>query len=667
MSRRNSHVTGRNWVAVGAVGLLFLIALACFCSVLPLVLLVSLLFNTLVLGSGLYSALAQEREKRTIDALRLTQLSSLDILRYKSMSDWRVWKKGNLLFLLLAAVAALATGSPLGWAVVGQAAMAAGGLFSIALALAVSTRCETTSSAVVTGWVSKGVWLVGLPILDYVLEAVFVMSRDLNFFSYLDPAWVYGTVVSALIFETGFSTLFATVLGSGFSVALAALLVWQSSKLIDDSFESAATLEDRNRHSAYSRKFVLGLHNNPFMVREMAWQMRSGAGAWPGYAVFFTLFLAPFLYGVAQHHKGHEQKPVRVVRHSVTTTAPLPDLEEGDSSHSRPHTPMPSLTERDPSVRYHDHLCLSQMMGLPVPSNTRSERYNFAYASGEGDRIVVGGDGKAFTVATTQVDSFTQSATYTNRYATSGNGLSRTYFQSELDRGLLTGLVLTILYLFIRGGAFMSSAVTGEKERRAWDQIALTGASAETYLGGKLAGVLYYPLKQLAFTTPALLLFAAFGGISLAEILMVVPLLFATFLAASGIGLLCSTGEASSHQAQGKALVVSAAVLLLPVMPTGWFWAGLLTFAFLGKTAWGSNLRLGASVGVALWIAVFGPATSPLVGVMQACDYSGFGFHFSDLPGFAALLAGTVSMAALALGSYWLAVWSLNEGGSVKA
>ena len=268
-------VTGRNMLAVSAVAILFLWFAVCFCSLLPLVLLGSLLFNALFLGAGLFSSLAQEREKRTIDALRLTQLTSLDILRYKALGEFRAWRAANIAFIVLSGAAAWYAGSPIVWALAGSAALACGGLLSMALALAVSTRCETTSSAVVTGWVTKGVWLVGMPILDYVVEAVLVLNKDLNFFSYVDPAWIFANVVSAVTYETSAWSVVGVLLGGLVTVALAAGLVWQSSRLIDSSFESAATLDDRNRHSVYGKKFAFNLQNNPFMVRELACQIRT--------------------------------------------------------------------------------------------------------------------------------------------------------------------------------------------------------------------------------------------------------------------------------------------------------------------------------------------------------------------------------------------------------
>jgi hypothetical protein len=135
---------------------LFSLLVFCFCSLLPAVLLASFVFNALILGSGLFATLAQEREKRTIDALRLTQLSSLDILLLKSHGELRRWALGNAAFLALTVGAAWHGSDPMEWALAGGLALAAGGLLSIALALAVSTRSETTSSAVVGGWVCKG-------------------------------------------------------------------------------------------------------------------------------------------------------------------------------------------------------------------------------------------------------------------------------------------------------------------------------------------------------------------------------------------------------------------------------------------------------------------------------------------------------------------------------
>ena len=661
-------ITGRNMFAVAAVAVLFLWVALCFCSLLPLVLFCSFVFNAILLGAGLFSSLAQEREKRTIDALRLTQLTSLDILRYKSLHEFKAWKSANIGFLVLAGAAAWYSNSPLVWGLTGAAVLACGGLLSMALALAVSTRCETTSSAVVTGWVTKGVWLVGLPILDYVVEAVLVLNKDLNFFSYADPAWVYGTVVSALIYETSGWSVVGLLLGGFASVAVAAALVWQSSRIIDSSFESAATLDDRNRHSVYSKRFAFNMHNNPFMVRELAWQVRTGAGSWPGYAVFITLFLAPFLYGLAQQHKAHEVKPVKVVRQSVANpikgNAPVViDTEQKIPDYDRPIHRSPEL---QPEIRYHDHLCLSQMLGLPVPVQ---RSYGQHRSWKDNRRIVVNEDGKSVLVDDHQVDRMKEREA--NRQTrTTRPSLRRTQLQSELDRGLLTGLLLTLMYLFIRGGAFMSGAVTSEKERRAWDQIALTGTTPTTYLRGKLAGVLYYPMKQLLYTSPILLLFAVFGGISLLEILLVVPLLFTSFWAAANVGLLATATRTNSHQAQGLALTVGAGILLLPLVSGGWLLSGLLALVILGGTALSQSERLYASAAVALWVKLVGASASPAAAVMMACEYVGYGpFHFghSGTAPAVALVLGTVTMAIVAFGAYTLSVRSLDEGGSVKA
>jgi len=673
-----NRVTTWNLVAYAGVSALLFWFLLCFCSVLPMVLFASFLFNAVFLGSSLFSALAQEREKRTIDALRLTQLSSKEILLYKSFGELRVWKVVNGLFLVATFVAALWSGSPLTWALLGAATMACGGLLSISLALAVSTRCETTSSAVVSGWITKGVWLAGLPILDYVLEAVLVLSRDLHLFSYLDPAWVYGTVVNGLMFETNSSTLTALLIGGLASVGFAYLLVLQSASLIDSSFESAATLEDRNRHSVYQKVFPFGLHRNPFMVREMAWQMRTGAGAWPGYAVFFTLFLAPFLYGLAQHQKTHDHKPVKVVRQNVAPTmprqaeyTPIDYKSEQPSKRRYFRQTKPGYSGvTPPEVRLHDHLCLSQFMGLPV----QVKHHRRSYSNFDADKvIVVGTDGKARKVHKSQMDSIQRQgdSKFDSGKSRYKSRVSKTQLQKELDRGLLTGLVLTILYLFIRGGAFMSGAVTGEKERRAWDQIALTGATPESYLGGKLIGVLYFPLKQLLLTSPILILFALYGGVSFLDVLLILPLLVASFLAAASLGLLCSTTQESSHGAQGKTLLTVAGVLLTPLVPGGWLLAGLGAYLLLNRSALDIGQRVFAAGAAALAVSVMGPAVSPIAGVMSACQSYGFGsftlLSAGTASGAAMLLMSTVSMIVVGFSAFTLAVSTLQQGGSVKA
>lgn len=661
------QLSGRNVLALSAVGTLMSWVFLCFCSFLPFVLFLSFLFNAVFLGSGLFSVMAQEREKRTIDALRLTQLSSLDILRYKARGELKMWKVVNGLLLVTSGLAALWAQSPIAWALVGATTLAAGGLLSIALALAVSTRCETTSSAVVSGWVTKGVWLVGLPILDFVIEAVFVLHRDLNLFSYLDPAWVYGTVVSSFIFETGSWSLLTLALGGLVTALVAIGLVVQSSWLIDGSFEAAATLDDRHRHSVYSARFPFGLEKNPFMVREMAWQVRTGAGAWPGYAVFFTLFLAPFLYGLAQQSKHHEKQPVKVVRQSVarpTNSLTMINLTQ-PTPHQHVHThPSSSPETGTETARYHEGFCLSQMMGLPVPTEARRHTTRSAY---DQDRIVVQGDGNVSLVADHVVASMNKDV---KRKKRKRSKVRRSFLQNELDRGLLTGLILSILYLFIRGGAFMSGAVTGEKERRAWDQIALTGATPHTYLSGKLLGVLYFPMRQLLLTSPILILFALYGGRSLSEILAVVGLLVTSFMAAAGLGLLSTSCQATSHQAQGMALTAAATLLVVPMVEMGWVLGGVMTFLLLRKVRIDHAERLFISGAAMMGLGLLGGDASPLTGVMRMCNYQGVGplsVASTATAPVVSLLLGMLTMLIVAVGTYKLSLRSLSEGGSVRA
>ncbi len=442
-----------------AITMMGFVALLCFCSLFPATLFFSFVFNALVLGSSLFAAMAQEREKRTIDALRLTQLSSLDILRLKSRREMRTWFRGNVLLTGVMLLAGLWGDVPAIWVLSGALALAAGGLLSIAMALTVSTRSETTSSAVVTGWVSKGAWLAGLPLLDQVLEAVFVTDRPVHLLRYLDPAWVALKVSEVSFFELSSLTLVGLWMGALATVAVAGFAVWRSSLLIDTSFESAATLEDRTRHSAYSRQFPFGLHDNPFFVREFVWQMRSGAGSWPGYAVFFTLFLAPFLYGVAQSQKVQQVQADRVIRQGVLQTVetrrePVATTYFDQSSPGREEIRYRTTDEDMDSVqpyhRPHRGLCMSRMMGLPVNQVLRIE---------SGLRYAVAPSGSIQKVADERVDLKEQGSEHSpvaqNRQGSEqGSWKSSTpnFLTYELGRGLLTGLLLTVIYLFIRGG-----------------------------------------------------------------------------------------------------------------------------------------------------------------------------------------------------------------------
>lgn len=651
------------------IALLGFSSLLCFCTLLPAALLLSFVFNALVLGGSLFAALAQEREKRTIDALRLTQLSSLDILFLKSRTELRGWAKGNAILMGLMLAAGVIGDEPLLWALSGGVALAAGGLLSIALALAVSTRSETTSSAVVSGWVCKGAWLAGLPLLDQVVEAVFVTDGPVHLFRYLDPAWVAMRVGEASFFEVSGLSLAGLWVGTLATLGVAALAVLQSSRLIDTSFESAASLEDRTRHSAYAKNFPLGLHENPFFVRELAWQMRSGAGRWPGYAVFVTLFLAPFLYGVAQGQKGHDTTPVKVVRQDLLVAptrpeAPAPVQQGTGGSPDAPSSGCYPGSAPTEVARAHSHLCLSRAMGLPV------DRYEISCTPGY--RSVVTSTGRVEQVSEVALERMTNQGGEASGYRRASEYSAygrKSYMEYELGRGLMTGLMLTIIYLFVRGGAFMAGSITGEKERRAWDQIALTGVEPETFVSGKLLAVLAFPMKQMLVATPALVLFAVYGVLTPMQLIAVIALLASCFVAAGTLGMASSTWCRSSHEAQGLALGAAAGLLLLPLNPMGWL---LLTGGLVGLVArakLSASGRFVAAGGLLTVAAVGGAAFSPVASVMSlfgssVCSTSPV---FAAFGSTGALLWSALSMGCAAGLFYLAAVRGLETGGSVKA
>lgn len=657
----------------GVVFLLFGATLLCFCSLLPAALFLSFLFNGLWLGSRLFATMAQEREKRTIDALRLTQLSSLDILYLKSRSELLTWARGNVLLLGLMIAAGLMAGDSAPWVLSGGLAMAAGGLLSIALALGVSTRSETTSTAVVSGWVSKGAWLVGLPLLDKVLEAVFVLDGPVHFASYLDPAWIAYHVGQASFFELNGLPIVGLWLGTLATVGAAGMGVLWSARLIDSSFENAANLEDRTRHAAYSQTFPCGLSANPFFIRELAWQLRSGAGRWPGYAVFLTLFLAPFLYGLAQNQKGHDVQEIKVVRQDILPVAqPAPFFSskiEPLKFQGNPDEALPSKEAPDwsPMPRRHNHICLSKMMGLPV---YHAGSYRPTYP--ESSRTIVTATGKVEQVSLETFEQFQSAQKRPGTTASAFNDLAAgpgSMLEYELGRGLLSGLLLTIIYLFVRGGAFMAGSVTGEKERRAWDQIALTGVTPQTYISGKLAAVLAFPMRQMLMASPVLGLFALFGVITPLQLVLVMGLLVSSFAAASTLGIAASTLRPTSHEAQGTALVFSAALLVMPMTTTGSSLLGALLAGLVFKTSMSGLMKVRLLTGGLLGIVIAGCAMTPLASIMTMCGSTyGHSSLIWDVFGVSGmLLASTAWMAGLACLFYQVALSGLEDGGSVRA
>ena len=98
--------------------------------------------------------------------------------------------------------------------------------------------------------------------------------------------------------------------------------------------------------------------------------------------------------------------------------------------------------------------------------------------------------------------------------------------------------------------------------------------------------------------------------------------------------------------------------------------AGIFAFCLLSKSALDAGQRCLVACSVGLWVALVGVAASPLAGVMQACNYRGFGSYealSSGFPPAVSIVLGAVSMTAVAWAAYRLSVRSLDHGGSVKA
>lgn len=694
---------GINELALGmlVLGLVLSIEM-CFCTLFPFTLAVSFIFNAIFIGSNLFASLAQEREKCTLDALRLTQLTSFQILLLKSQKELRYWGIGNLALLVaLFATALVGNVNPV-WFVLGFLSMAASGLLSMGLALAVSTRSETTASAVVRGWVAKGAWLLGLPLLDQTIGSVAMSDKTPSILSNIDPLWVAKEIAEATLFETHPAVGFKIFLGVIVSAVLAYGLARQSSGLIDAAFDSSATITDDKLHPIYRKTLAANMHENPFFLREMAWQLRSGAGKWPGYLVFVTLFLAPFLYGMSRVNVKSAASDIKVVREGIITStrANVSSMAVPAAPDASP-TAVESLADSQKTlkvVREHSMLCLLSLMNFPI--------YQDLGADGLAKRTVMNSKGEVLRLSPDELNNMRRepSRLYnggSDSIVTSiidSKSAGSMVLKSELSYCLMMGLILTIIYLLIRGGAFVAAAVTGERERRSWDQISLTGAEPSTYIRGKLAAVLALPLLQLLAGSLVLVLFVGIGVMSLVQYLLVVVLLCCCFVLAAAMGMAFSTICSSSQNAQGATLVFCSLLLTLPLFPNlcgpylsssfymsakCWFLTlhighlilSVILLALLvggGKPILRSEMA-GRSAGcmiilLAIWIC--GPLLSPIASVMRVCG-SLTSWQWSEgILGIVSPTSGLlVSIAALfSLGClfYSIACSRLEDGGSIS-
>lgn len=613
----------------------------CSCTLFGFASIAVVLGTSLLVGSTAFGALTIEREKKTLDSLRLTQLTATQIAAAKLWPELRLLGRLMLAFGPTVLVCGLLAPEGLLGGLEVLAVAFAGGLLSSTMALAISSLFDTTSRAVVAGWTLRGVWLLITPVFDLVLGAVLVQEKAVAAFSFLNPL---SALAAILVPEATHGTAVMLPFLGPVTMTLAAFLLFKlASRRFDAGLVQGASLTDRIVHPVYRRGWgpkwlqskIPALRSNPAFLREMAAQFRAGAGRWPGYAVFIVLFLAPFFYARSWSVKDAVQSAMDApgysqlqISHDTTPTV----VTSGGPNHINPTVDLGSrhvrLEARDGTClvmkghtgNFCSRLYLYYALQVPLP---RHEMVVVDYGTNHPNYFE---PKDPQPIALKPIDDNTAAM-----YGLGGpNGQQSP--DGELDKdsekrlnqaamavGLAGTVVLLLLYLGIRCSGFLATAVTGERDRKTWEDLALTGIQPDRALAGKLAGSLLIMGFQMTLAFPVLGFFVLTGNLSAPEMGALYLYALAVMITAGCLGLWASATSPNSHQAHGKALAcVLAGFLLAPAL--NWGLGGLMAatallgaLIYLGLNRRGQALSLaGVSFSLLLAPKVASPVTAIL-------------------------------------------------------
>ncbi len=539
----------------------------CGCTTLALGSFIMILATALLVGNSAITALAEEREKKTLVFLRLTMLSAPQVMLLKMVPEFLVLRSVLLVTAPVVLLAGLLDGS-LTQALYQVALAGATGVFAAGAGIYLSTMFQNKSKAVVGGWIFKAVWLLLTPLFDTVVAAVTVQTTTPPVFMNLNPmaAWWFSAAPEAASGAQHWLTFLA--LPAMLLVSLGLVLV--AARRFDAGLIVGNIVGDEQIHSVYETgwgpqwlqsRFPV-FRKNPLFLRELAVQMRGGAGRWPGYAVFAVLFLAPFMYARMWAIKDADMpQPTNVPHVSVNAynnEAPA-DGQPAISMHTQDGVQLVLLGHK-PCLCF--RLILNQAFDVPLPAGQVRE-VHVAYTAGYGSR-------PQLTYTDPQTGSVGAAVTAPQPI---DPGTLESIDRSSLSWGFTGAVFMLLVYVGIRCSGFLATAVTGERDRRSWEDLALTILKPGEAMTGKTLGSLLLPLVQMTATFPLLLFFVFSGNLSVVEVGFLYSYVVALAVAAGLLGLWASSISATSHEAHARALglgfvifVVAPALLPMAVL-----------------------------------------------------------------------------------------------------
>jgi len=589
------------------IPLIFIIAGICSCTVFTVLSAVLILLSTLMIGGQALTAISRERDLKTYDLLRLTALTAGDIILGKLAAEFFA-----LLRLLVAATPSLViTGLLSEYGIAGALMVLVtallSGILSLLAGLILSISCRSTSQAVVLGITLKVIWLLAIPLLDLVVGAIFVSRCPPPVFSSLCPLMA----VFALVLPQAMSGAWSVLPWSFFILMpLAILALWHLASKLYSAGGPVMSYSRRGAHDAFKKGWGgkraewLGQVlpwlakvsiSNPVFLREIAYQKRMGAGRIFGFLVFIAIFIAPYLYarcwGFSEYGRSHHES-YRKPRVMQSTAAPHTSAGKGPVSVIRTYTGK-IFSLKGHSLRCCLRWTMYRSAGIPLPEKL-IEEVNCSHS--HQPTLSPSNDNS--------IKTLTRKETVEANYRRDHN-IDQLVDSQAVKLGLIGAIWMLLIYLAIRGCCFTVSSITGERDRRSWDDLVLAGFSPEQIMTGKLLGALILPLIQMTVVFPLLLIFTCTGNLTVPDILSLYLYAVMTLITSAVLGLWASATSDSTHQAQGKALGwVIFFFMAVPVISPVLFIISFIIFPFVIISALFSLRNSSSKLLTALWILI---------------------------------------------------------------
>jgi ABC-type Na+ efflux pump permease subunit len=627
-------------VSVPFIALLFFRSISdiCPCTLFNIACFLQVLLVVTIVGRFATTAIAGEREKKTLDGLRLTSIGSIGIITGKILPELLELSKIILVtspFLLL-----------LGWSFSGTnfitplfviAISIYSGLTMICGLVLLSAYSSTVSSAIVLSWVLRFVWLFITPLLDTLFAAIMArpvttpLISNLNPFVPLLSLIMPGSLGLGLWHSTVYIYPFIVPLFCIFSVYLSARLIEKGEKTSQNSRSKSFDFFSSGSFAGRASDFI-SVFKNPLFLKEIVSYRKDLAGFIPGVLVFIVLLIAPYFYcvssGIKVFHFGNRHN------HSMVTSVETAYSSAQAIGNSGSFIPgeKTGITVRNIGGEvftlpgHKEYGCLRvilyETIALPLPYRVVTTAiHNEPYNQQSGNQVVQV-DSSLNNPAGTMTGNNEISQNPVRRYAlTPGN-------PDILYAGFYLGIFLLLVYLVFRSSSFLCATYNTEKNKLTWDLLMLTQLKPSDIISGKLFGALFMPLLQMSTGFLALSFWIYKGVITFSGAFGFYIFCIFIALCAGLLGQYNSITSPSAHVSQGKTIArVIALSILLPLVyyfliftlflffgvkghVTGFIWTPFLTPSQSGLTLDPANFILTMSllslIGYKLWSSITG-------------------------------------------------------------